>query len=159
MNQPNTTDSTESVDPFPPHIAAEIGRSLTAIHTACRLPSISDFLCRQFEDTMRRELDEVRPRFKIAHIRTSCKSFLREHDSLLRSLNPDDIYSVLTNPTDSSAQARFAPTSHPPSSEGKILTLIARHEAGLPLWHPNDASYDAARTPFLQELGILPEGE
>ncbi len=159
MNQPNTTDPTERERSFHRPVEAEIARSLTTIHTACYLSTISDILCRQFEDTMRRELAEVMPRSRIAHIKASCNSFLREHDSLLRSLNPDDIYSVLTNPTDSSAQGPHMPTLHPPGSEEKILTLIARNEAGFPLWHDNDASSDPERTALLQDLGFLPEGE
>jgi hypothetical protein len=159
MNQPNTTDSTERERSFQRPVEAEICRSLTTIHTACHLTATSDILCRQFEDTMRRELADVRPRRRIAHIKASCESFLREHDSLLRSRNPDDIYSVLTNPTDSSAQDRFAPTSHRPGSEDKVLILIERYAAGVPLWHPHDASYDAERTALLQEREILPEGE
>ena len=159
MNQPNTTDPTERERPFHPFVEAEIGRSLTEIHTACHLASISDILCLEFEYTMRRELTDVSSRLRIAYIKASCRSFLRKHDSLLRSPNPDDIYSVLTNPTDSSAQNRFAPTSHRPGSEDKVLILIARYAAGLPLWHPHDASYDAERNALLQEPGILPEGE
>lgn len=164
-NQSNTATSKKPGRPpsrfFEQRVETQIARSLTEIDAACHQSAISDILCRQFELTMRCELVDIKPDYQLrtTHIKTSCESFIREHESLLRSRDPNDMYSLLINPTDSSAQDRFAPTLYTPGSEDKLLVLIARAEAGLPLWHPHDASYDAERNALLQELGILPEGE
>jgi len=129
------------------------------IASACKLEAISDILCQQFEQQLavklaNRKIRELAPTRDF--IRREGEAFINKHQRFLESRNPCDALSLLENPgRQGSANGRseaFLPTIHTPGSEGKIAVLQARQSAGLPLWHPEDATYDVAKNTRLKHL-------
>lgn len=118
------------------------------IHEHCQLDEIADALCHQFEQRTRQALPSLKLNHqkKLEYIEKDFSDFLLEHQSFLTSRNPNDVLSILKTPQRSKAKGAedvFEPTLHITGSEEKIRILIERQSAGLPLWHPHDATYDS----------------
>lgn len=129
------------------------------IVSECRLEGISDVLCQKFEQQIavqlsKRKIRELGPARDF--IKKEGEKFIHDHRTFLESRNPSDALSLLRNPgpqgTSNGKKEAFMPTVHIPGSEGKIAVLLARQSAGLPLWHPEDATYDVERNNLLKHL-------
>lgn len=121
-------------------------RASMTIHEHCQLDEIADALCHQFEQRTRQTLPSLKLNHqkKLEYIEKDFSDFMVEHQEFFNSRNPNDVLSILKTPqrsNDKGAENAFEPTLHIPGSEEKIRILIERQSAGLPLWHPHDATY------------------
>lgn len=133
------------------------------IAAECKVMEISDILCQKFEQQIAIKISarEVRDLSLTADfIRNEGEEFILAHKGFLESRNPCDALSLLENPGTHRLAKRqseaFRPTLYTPGSAGKIAVLSERALAGLPLWHPEDATYDTERNTALMHL--LDEG-
>lgn len=129
------------------------------IVSECTLEEISDLLCQKFEQQIAIKLSKRKGR-DLAQakdfVRKEGETFIHTHKTFLESRNPSDALALLDNPgypsSNTGRREAFIPTIHMPGSKGKIAVLVARQSAGLPLWHPEDATYDVEKNNLLKGL-------